>query len=918
MFFTIISRIALFCTNQGITMRLHRTLPQGNSIEFATFFMNRSLASRMLMLGLPVLALVLLIIFTATGSSIEGILDRAIARNAQLQSQAMRLALEQALEETRNQLLILAAGSMEQSEMTNRLKFRAKAGGLRYRELAFEGLTPDKRYLLVNSDGEIVNVPMRQALASPTGPFHGIAGEHRIGHVSVAQPVEVTYSMVPVKGGTQNISLHVLRFSTPVQDADGSFVGYLMLSLDLRELRDIVSAYSAPNAPIAAAGTDVRVRTLFFDRDGWMLFQSEVPDAGLPQRSLATDAVRAGFSGDFGRPGFNTAFRPGPEHLNYWNMVSDVQDGKNGQIALAENTTLWSNSQMRVERVSYVPVFFSLISQEDSVVLGGLAVLDTSFTTTRTGVQLMGIYIGAFVGGTLLLGLSLWWLARQTSRSLNAITDELELRNTAGEDGNLELPQMPRELERLRGGINTLLDRLRHAAEARRQRAAEDDALALREPVPDLPHPEDLPVNGLIGTSSTMLTLCDNVRKASQVMADVLVVGETGTGKELVSEAIHRLSARSAGPFITINCGALDENLLMDTLFGHVKGAFTEARAPRKGAFLTAQGGTLMLDEVGNAAPKVQQALLRALSTRRMRPLGSDEDVPFDTRIIAATNASLIDDAQRGSFREDLYYRLAVITINTPPLRDRKSDIPSLTVYFLSEALKAKARLKAEAGVSAAALPSVMPQISKGAMAKLMDYDWPGNVRELKNTLTRALTFCEGGILLAEDIQLGHAIQGAGEAIQGENIATPVLDSRNPQATPCDPGNCSTPPADSGARANGLPDKWADRQPDQPAETAGLQESSEFAAPGQLPDPTIQQGDMLHGLSAAEKLNRRIIDAWPTIAAAGSISRQEYQTLAGKDISMRTAQYDLQLLVQQGLVRKEGRGPAQRYVVIGR
>ena len=203
-------------------------------------------------------------------------------------------------------------------------------------------------------------------------------------------------------------------------------------------------------------------------------------------------------------------------------------------------------------------------------------------------------------------------------------------------------------------------------------------------------------------------------------------------------------------------------------------------------------------------------------------------------------------------------------------------------------------------------------------MAKLMDYDWPGNVRELKNTLTRALTFCEGGILLAEDIQLGHAIQGSGEAIQNENAATPVQDSRNPQGTPCDQGNCSAPLADAGARAKSLPDRRAEKQPEQLAETAGLQDESEFAAPGQLPDPTIQQGELLHGLNAAEKLNRRIMDAWPTIAATGSISRQEYQILAGKDISMRTAQYDLQLLVQQGLVRKEGRGPAQRYVVIGR
>lgn len=887
-------------------MRLHRTLPQGSSLEFTTFFMNRSLVSRMLMLGLPLLAFVLLIIFTATGSNIEAILDRAIARNAQLQSQAMRLALEQALEETRNQLLILAAGSMDQKDMSNRLKFRARAGGLRYRELAFEGLAPDNRYLLVNADGEVINVPMRQALASPTGPFHSIAGEHRAGHVSVAQPVEVTYSMVPVKGSNQNITLHVLRFSTPVHDADGAFVGYLMLSLDLRELRDIVSAYSAPNAPIAASGNDVRVRTLFFDRDGWMLFQSEATDAGLAQRSLATDAVRAGFTGDFGRPGFNTAFRPGPEHINYWDMVSDVQEGRSGQIPLAENTSLWSSSQMRVERVSYVPVTFKPVAQAETIVLGGLAVLDTSFTTTRTGVQLMGIYVGAFVGGMLLLGLSLWWLARQTGRSLNAVTEELERSNANGGDNNLDMPQLPRELERLKTGINTLFERLRSATEARRQRAAEDDALLQREPVEDMPHPEDLPVNSLIGTSPAMLALCDNVRKASQVMADVLVVGETGTGKELVSEAIHRLSARATGPFITINCGALDENLLMDTLFGHVKGAFTEARAPRKGAFLTAQGGTLMLDEVGNAAPKVQQALLRALSTRRIRPLGSDEDVPFDTRIIAATNASLLEDSQKGSFREDLYYRLAVITINTPPLRERKTDIPSLTVYFLSEALKAKARLKAEGGMPPAdSLTAAMPQVSKGAMAKLMDYDWPGNVRELKNTLTRALAFCEGGILFDEDIQLGTPMpqNDAGQASQGENTPAPAQETRKPQDDPCEQGFCSTSTSDAVPQPVGAPAQVSE---------------TDSPAPRQQADAPVQMGDLLRGNGSADKLNRRVLEVWPTIAAAGSISRQEYQELAGKNISMRTAQYDLQLLVQMGLVCKEGRGPAQRYIVTAR
>ena len=895
-------------------MRLYRTLPQGNSLEFAAFFMNRSLASRMLMLGLPLLAMVLLIIFAATGSNIESILDRAIARNAQLQSQAMCLALEKILEETRNELLILAAGSMNQEDMLNRLRYRARAEGVRYREVAFESPVPESRYLLINTGNEVVNVPMQQALASASSPFHTGSGDMRLGYVSLAQPLETTYPMVPVNGGTRSITLQVLRFTTPVYDDVGRFIGHLMLSLDLRELRDIISEYSAPEAPIATSTPNNRIHTLFFDRYGWMLFQSEIPDANLLQKSLGTDVVRAGFTGDFGRPGFATAFRPAPDYVNYWDMVSDVHEGRSGQLPLYQQQTLWSNNQMRVERVSYAPVTFRPMAEGEREVLGGLAVLDTSFTSTRMGLQLMGIYSCAFAGGLLLLGLSLWWLARQTGRSLNAVTEELERRNAIGDSTSLDLPQLPRELERLKLGINSLLERLHHAAELRRLRAAEDDALAQREPAPDLPHPEDLPTNGLIGTSPAMLALCDNVRKASQVLADVLVVGETGTGKELVSEAIHRLSARGSGPFITINCGALDENLLMDTLFGHVKGAFTEARAPRKGAFLTAQGGTLMLDEVGNAAPKVQQALLRALSTRRIRPLGSDEDVPFDTRIIAATNASLIDDSQKGSFREDLYYRLAVITINTPPLRDRKSDIPSLTVYFLSEALAAKARLKAETG-AAAAVPPTLPQISKGAMSKLMEYDWPGNVRELKNTLTRALTFCEGGILFAEDIQLGHAVQSQNEAPQSETPSVAGQESRNLQDAPCDQGFCSTAPAEDAANPGGLPGNIA--APEQPLADARSMHGQSADAPQQS-GASAQPDESLNGHAAAEKLNRRIMNAWPAIAAAGSVSRQEYQMLAGKDISMRTAQYDLQLLVQQGLVRKEGRGPAQRYVVIGK
>ncbi|OXS28296.1 MAG: ArsR family transcriptional regulator [Desulfovibrio sp. MES5] len=960
-------------------MRFYRTLPGGSTLDITSFFMNRSLVSRMLILGLPLLTVVLLLIFVATGSSIENIVNRAIARNAQLQAQGMRLALEHALAETRNQLLILAAGSMDPADMKNRLEFRTKANGLRYREVAYLGLAPESRYLLLNHEGQVINVPMHVALDSPSSPFHNLSGEQRPGYVNVGQPMEAVYSMVPVNKSLQGLSLHVLRFFTAVHDSEGNFKGYLLLSLDMKDLRDIVSRYSSPEAPIAASGTETRVRSLFFDRDGWMLFQSETPDAALAGKNLANDSVRAGFWGDYGRPGFSMAFRPSPEHINYWSMVADVQAGQANQLPMTESSTVWSNGQMRVERVSYVPISFTPGSDGDPIVLGGLAVLDTSFTTTRTGMQVMGIYAVSFLGGMLLLTLSLWWLARQMSKSLNTLGWALHKRNITGGSDDLDLPPLPRELEGVKADINTLLGRLRQARIQRLSHEALQDAQWQREPAPDLPHPEDLPASGLVGTSSAMQILYDQVRKASQVLADVLVIGETGTGKELVSEAIHRLSARASGPFITINCGALDENLLMDTLFGHVKGAFTEARQARKGAFLAAEGGTLMLDEVGNAAPKVQQALLRALSTRRIRPLGSDQEVPFDTRIIAATNASLLEDAREGSFREDLYYRLAVITIHTPPLRERKSDIPSLTVYFLTEAVKSRARADEmdAAGdadvesngsastpssrvVKGARMPNAaqMPQVSRGALAKLMAHTWPGNVRELKNTLTRALTFCEENILYAENIQLGpiatpnggnaadtrekqvadpqmqdarDGLQGRGGAVAGgagndaatwgdpqpSNGATVMASADCCETQACGQNSSSVPGSASpvsGFTASASPPRQTPLhtpgfEPAPGQESAGASASVSSANTADAADDTAN--------TVMPRLNSRQTEMWPRLVAMGSISRQEYQQMLGKDISMRTAQYDLQLFVQMGLVRKEGRGPAQRYVVVG-
>lgn len=847
-------------------MRIWTRPVLGNSLETTRFFVNRSMTSRVLLLGLPLLTLVLLLVFLATGRSIEALVNRAIARNAQLQAQAMSLSLEQILTETRNQLLILAAGSMDPKDMVRRLQFRVRAEGLRYREVAFMGTDPSQRYLLLSYGGEIISIPPDIASATVGNPFTSLSAAQRPGHVQVSQPLEVVYSMVPLNDSVQSIPLYVIRFSTPIYDAQGVFQGMLILSLDLTVLRDAISMFSSSSAPLRTADDETRIRSIFFDNQGWMLFQSENLEADEASGRLNSDSLRAGFQGEFGRAGFSTAFRPGPNHVNYWSMVSSVQGGHSGQIFL-DNSDAWGHENSAVEGVSFAPVTFAANPDSPRTIMGGLAVLDTSFTATRTGIQIIGIYGICLLAGICLLGLGLAWLARGTTKRLRRLSNEVNLRIDSHSSNPLVLPPMPRELEQLKDAINALLHRLRRSEEEQLNQQLMQDARWAREPAENMPELDDIPDNGLVGTSAAMQDLRANILKAAPTMADVLVIGETGTGKELVSAAIHQASPRANGPFITINCGALDENLLMDTLFGHVKGAFTEARQPRKGAFLTAEGGTLMLDEIGNAAPKVQQALLRALSTRMIRPLGSDEDVPFDTRIIAATNAELLQDAQEGSFREDLYYRLAVITIRTPPLRRRKSDLPLLAVFFLTRAAESQG------------LPT--PRLSRGALRKLQEYHWPGNVRELQNCLTRALAFCENGLIFAENIQLGP------DTLPGD-IARPER------------GKLSCPPARADSR--------------QPHNEAA--ETAEAPAVQPAPAESEEQGAMPAAEDAQPRLNARLARLLPHIVELGSISRQEYQDMAGKDISMRTAQYDLQILVRLGLVRREGRGPAQRYIVL--
>jgi two-component system, NtrC family, response regulator len=245
---------------------------------------------------------------------------------------------------------------------------------------------------------------------------------------------------------------------------------------------------------------------------------------------------------------------------------------------------------------------------------------------------------------------------------------------------------------------------------------------------------------GIIGTSPPMLQMFETIRRVAASDLSVLIVGESGTGKELVARAIHRESIRKSGPFIAINCGAIPENLLESELFGHEKGAFTGAHVQRKGRIESALGGTLLLDEIGELPLALQVKLLRFLQEQRIERIGGRELIPVDTRIIAATNMNLDEALERGQFRKDLFYRLNVVQVRVPPLRERTGDPASLARAFV---LRCRDELN----------PSVTG-LSEEAREVIQSYSWPGNVRELENRIKRGIVMARGKSLTSADLEL--------------------------------------------------------------------------------------------------------------------------------------------------------------------
>jgi len=286
-----------------------------------------------------------------------------------------------------------------------------------------------------------------------------------------------------------------------------------------------------------------------------------------------------------------------------------------------------------------------------------------------------------------------------------------------------------------------------------------------------IPPSEATSFGGLLGKSRKMRETFAILERAARTDATVLVNGETGTGKEVVAEAIHKQSARKNKPFIVVDCASIPANLIESELFGHVKGAYTNAVTDREGAFQAADGGTIFLDEIGEMPAALQPRLLRALETRTIKRVGSNDFTPVDVRVIAATNRNLEDEVRAKNFRSDLYFRLAVIRVKIPPLRDRRDDVPLLARHFLEELQEHSERAREF-------------ELTSEIIGQLSSHDWPGNVRELRNVIHQAASLSSEALSLAAQLRKRRPGEAAPDPVAGggggfeEFLDLPYKDAR--------------------------------------------------------------------------------------------------------------------------------------------
>lgn len=826
-----------------------------------------SLKGKMILAFIPSAIIILIISGYLSYLTSLKFINIAIERTVKLQVKALSHEIESLFARCKQDLLFI---SQEEINSENILNFMDKWNrlGREYHEIAYISLTDRFHiYYLANGTNIVQILPDKITDIRPNPLLIYESMKHiQDNEVWISNIMDVEYP-IPISGH-QNQIVHakVIYFAVKYK------LGFLLLSIDSKTVRNILSLYNSKQSPIWAYERTPEIRySYFFDKEGWILFQSEDPKN--KNCELSTDLARTGYMGTLGKPGMPSAFRPASINGTFWKMVSNIREGKIGLETIKDDGS--SGSGVKEYQIGYAPIRFSgALGQEQ--IYAGVAYLDRTRLTLKAGFEHIDVMLIIAICSIVSISIVLYFLGNYFSNPIMKLTEEV---NQMIQQNNLHEIQgnyNGYESTMLKAVINNLIVTQKKQLEEIRLRDKKIEHVMLKEKaclksqIPESFNGSQYYSFGIIGIGPKIEQLKSDIIKASTTDLDVLIIGETGTGKQLTAEAIHTHSKRSDKPFICINCGELSENLLLDTLFGHIKGAFTEAKADRKGAFLEAEGGTLFLDEIQTASPFVQQSLLRAIAMRKIRPLGSDKEFDVNVRVIAATNVELKQLIDQKLFRSDLYFRLKVITIHTPSLREMKENIPILINHFMEQA-------KAHTN-------KVNIGLSKGALEKLKNYHWPGNVRELMNTITRAVVMAEREIIQADDINLeydesdNHEFSQHNPSINVEEIY--------PEQNGSNHFNHSE-----------IPHEIENENTNSSSST--LSENAFYpVVPPNIP------------------MNNRQQKAYPIILKKGIISRSEYQEIVGNKISIRTATYDLQDLVNKGLLRKTGKGPATRYEII--
>jgi len=818
-----------------------------------------TMRSRLLFALIPSVMFILMVTGYIAYLTSTHFLNQALERSSRIQVRAVAHEIEAVLAKGMQDLLFISRNFSDSEKLRENFVDFSNLGKMDYREIGFISQKDTSHLYFVSRDNQVVQI--QPSVISSINPDPRLYLEDlarlKSGEVWISPIIEVEYPFPQATNPNQKFRSKVVYFGTPYISENGEQTGFLILSMDARMLRNVLSVYNSPQSPLWAFPRTPEVRFAYvFDLDGWMLFQSEDPEK--KEMELTTDLARGDYvNGTLGKPGLASAFRPASHYLPFWKMIDDVKDGKFELIEMAGEAQEQSN--VKNYYLSYTPIRFQ------GKVIAGLAYIDRTRITLAAGYKHLDMMLILSIITITVVSLIIFILSNVITKPIFMLAEAVNNIQKNRKLEPIDIRHAGYETHLLQNAINNMMNVVNiQTAEIQKkdlkiQNVQSKEKIELESEFPKSAQEASLdPLPEMVGFGDRIECLKSDILKAAGADADVLIIGETGTGKQLTAEAIHRHSRRGNRPLISINCGELSENLLLDSLFGHVKGAFTEARTDRKGAFLEADGGSLFLDEIQTASSNVQQALLRAVAMRKIKPLGSDKEFDADVRLICATNMDLRLLIDQGRFRSDLYFRINVITIVTPPLRAHMENIPVLVDHCLRQLRDVTCR----EGLG----------MSKGALEKMKRHTWPGNVRELINCMTRAAVMAENDIIQAEDI-----------LVDGD--ACPLTK----------PGRISS-----------------GKQEDAESEKQHFPDGTDRSF---SPNPAVGSGT-LPSSYAAIQLNSRQRKVYLYLLSQKMITRNEYQQQVGENVSARTAIYDLQDLVKKGVLQKQGSGPATRYILI--